>query len=52
VPGVWVARASQAWDTAAIPLTSILLELKAGTWQAEASVPGTVIFDNFKAAKP
>jgi len=29
-----------------------LFEIKAGTWRVEGSNPGTVIFDNFKAAKP
>ncbi|MEW6127530.1 MAG: IPT/TIG domain-containing protein [Acidobacteriota bacterium] len=52
VPGSWVVRATQAWNTASVPLASMLFELKAGTWQAEATAPGTVIFDNFKAAKP
>ena len=47
----WVVRYSERWD-AAVPLSSINFELKAGTWQAEAVAPGTVIFDNFKAAKP
>ncbi len=52
IPGTWTQRASQAWNTASVPLSSMLLELKAGTWKAEATAPGTVIFDNFKAAKP
>jgi phosphatidylserine/phosphatidylglycerophosphate/cardiolipin synthase-like enzyme len=52
VPGAWVQRASQAWNTAAVPLTAVLFELKAGTWQVEAAAPGTVIFDTFRAAKP
>jgi hypothetical protein len=51
-PGTWVQRASQSWNTAAVPLSSILFELKAGTWQSETGVPGTVIFDSFRAAKP
>jgi hypothetical protein len=28
------------------------MELKGGTWQAEANAGGKVIFDNFKVAKP
>jgi hypothetical protein len=52
VPGTWVQRASQLWNTTALSLSAISLELKAGTWQSEATAPGTVIFDNFKAAKP
>jgi hypothetical protein len=27
-------------------------ELKGGTWRIETNNPGTVIFDNFRAAKP
>jgi hypothetical protein len=45
-------RYSEAWNTAAIPLAAIVFELKAGTWQPEAVGPGTVIFDNFRVAKP
>jgi len=52
VVGSWVARYSERWDTASVPLSSIVFELKAGTWQVEAAAPGTVIFDTFKAAKP
>jgi hypothetical protein len=51
-PGTWVQLFSQAWNTAAVPLTSVNFELKGGTWRAEPNVPGTAIFDNFKAAKP
>ncbi|MBI3652031.1 MAG: IPT/TIG domain-containing protein [Acidobacteria bacterium] len=52
VPGTWVQRASQLWDTTAVPLAAVLFEIKAGTWRAEASAPGTIFFDTFKAAKP
>jgi hypothetical protein len=52
LPGAWVQRASQAWDTASVPLATVLFELKAGTWQSETTAPGMVIFDNFKVAKP
>jgi hypothetical protein len=51
-PGAWVVRYSEAWSVGAMPLASVLFEVKGGTWQAEAGVPGKVIFDNFKAAKP
>jgi hypothetical protein len=51
-PGAWVVRYSEAWSVAAMPLGSVLFEVKGGTWQAEAGVPGKVIFDDFKAAKP
>jgi hypothetical protein len=48
----WIVRYTEPWDTAAVPLSSLLFELKAGTWQAEFSAPGTVVFDNFRAARP
>jgi hypothetical protein len=51
-PGSWVQLYSEAWDTFSIPLTNILFELKGGTYKLESNPPGTVIFDNFKAAKP
>ena len=51
VPGPWSRIYTEPWNSA-IALTSVLLELKAGTWQAEANPAGTVVFDNFKAAKP
>ena len=52
VPGAWTERYREAWNTAAVPLSSVQLELKAGTWQVEANRGGTVSFDNFKLAKP
>jgi hypothetical protein len=52
VPGAWVQLTAAAWNTAAIPLTSVNFELKGGTWRFEANNPGTVVFDNFKAARP
>jgi hypothetical protein len=52
VAGSWVVRYSERWDTASVPVSSVILELKAGTWQSETIAPGTVIFDTFKAAKP
>ena len=52
VAASWIVRYSERWDTASVPLSSVLLELKAGTWQVETATPGTVIFDNFKTAKP
>jgi len=51
-PGSWTQLYAEAWNTSAVPLTSVLFELKGGTWRIEGSNPGTVIFDNFKAAKP
>ncbi len=52
IPGSWAVLHSEAWNTASVPLTGILFELKAGTWQSEVNAGGKVIFDNFKAAKP
>jgi hypothetical protein len=51
-PGNWTLLYAEGWNTSAVPLNSVLFELKAGTWRAEGANPGTVIFDNFKAAKP
>ncbi|HKP11438.1 MAG TPA: hypothetical protein VJZ91_04985, partial [Blastocatellia bacterium] len=51
-PGVWVERWREAWSSGFIPVGSVLFEVKGGTWQAESGVPGKVIFDDFKAAKP
>ncbi len=52
VPGSWTIQYSEAWNTSAVPLSTILFEMKAGTSNPETNVPGTVIFDNFRAAKP
>jgi acid phosphatase len=52
VPGTWSVRYTEAWNVSAVPLAQILFELKAGTWQAEVNPPGSVFFDNFKAARP
>jgi endonuclease/exonuclease/phosphatase family metal-dependent hydrolase len=51
-PGAWAARYSELWNTSWIPLAAVQFELKAGTWQAESSSPGAVVFDNFRAATP
>src|SRR5688500_13488928 len=51
-PGSWVQLHAQAWNAAAVPLSSVVFELKGGTWKSETNNPGTVIFDNFKAARP
>jgi hypothetical protein len=50
VPGTWTQRHSETWN-AAVNLATVLFELKGGTWQVEANTPGTVSFDNFKAAR-
>jgi len=51
-PGTWVQLTSTTWNTSAVPLTSVNFELKGGTWRSEATNPGSVVFDNFKAARP
>lgn len=51
VPGTWTVRASEAWNTSAVPLGALLIELKAGTWQVESTAPGVVIFDNFRLVR-
>jgi hypothetical protein len=51
-PGTWTMLYSEPWNTASVPLNNVLMELKAGTWRIEGANPGSVIFDNFKAAKP
>ena len=50
-PGTWVQLAAATWNTGAVPLASVNFELKGGTWRSESN-PGTVVFDNFKAARP
>jgi hypothetical protein len=51
-PGSWMELVREPWNTASVPLGSVLFELKGGTWQPEANAAGTVIFDNFRAATP
>ncbi|MFL6214057.1 MAG: IPT/TIG domain-containing protein [Blastocatellia bacterium] len=50
-PGNWTMRYSENWNSVAVPLNAVRFEIKAGTWQAEANAPGSVVFDNFRAAK-
>ena len=50
-PGAWTQIFSETWN-ASISLTGMIFEVKAGTWQSEANAPGTVVFDNFRAALP
>ncbi|MFN2531074.1 MAG: IPT/TIG domain-containing protein [Pyrinomonadaceae bacterium] len=52
VPGTWTQIYSEQWNTSAVPLSSVMFEIKGGTWKIESSAPGSVKFDNFKAAKP
>jgi Big-like domain-containing protein len=49
VPGTWVQRYSESWNTS-VTLGAIIFEVKGGTWQIEANPPGKVIFDNFRVA--
>jgi len=51
VPGAWSMLYSETWNTS-VPLSGIIFELKAGTWQPEINAPGKVILDNFRAARP
>lgn len=51
-PGTWTQIYAESWNTSAVPLKSVMFELKAGTWRIEERDPGTVILNNFKAAKP
>ena len=45
-PGAWVQRYTETWNSS-ITLTSLSMEMKAGTFKAEANPPGKAIFDNF-----
>jgi endonuclease/exonuclease/phosphatase family metal-dependent hydrolase len=49
VPGTWTQQYTETWNSS-ISTSSIIFELKAGTWQSETNAPGTIIFDNFEAA--
>ena len=51
-PGTWTELCREAWNTTSVPITAVIFELKAGTWQSEANAPGSVIFDTFKSARP
>lgn len=50
-PGTFTQQCSEPWNTTAVPLRTVLFEMKAGTGVPEPNPPGTVIFDNFNAAK-
>jgi hypothetical protein len=49
IPGAWVQRYGEMWN-GAVSLTSVIFEMKGGTWKAEGNAPGKVIFDNFRVA--
>jgi Tfp pilus assembly protein PilW len=51
-PGTFTQQCSEAWNTTAVPLGSVLFEMKAGTSVPESIAPGTILFDNFRAEKP
>jgi parallel beta-helix repeat protein len=50
-PGAWTQLYSESWN-AAVKLTAIRFELKAGTSGVQGVAPGTVVFDDFKASPP
>ena len=50
VPGAWFQHHAEAWNATAVPLTTMLFEMKAGTSAAEIA-PGTAAYDNFRAAR-
>jgi acid phosphatase len=50
-PSTWTVLYSEPWSSS-VSLSSIVFEIKGGTWQPETNAPGSVTFDNFKAAKP
>jgi hypothetical protein len=51
-PGSWVQLYSEVWDTSSVPLGNVRFEIKGGTYKTESNPGGTVMLDNFKAAKP
>jgi hypothetical protein len=51
MPGSWTQLYAEPWNTSAVPLSTVLFELKAGTWRIEGANPGTVVFDNFRAGR-
>lgn len=50
-PGTWTVLYTEPWSSS-VSLATIVFEIKAGTWQPESNAPGSVAFDNFRAAKP
>jgi PKD repeat protein len=56
LPGAWTLRYQEPWTgwngSSGVQLNNIRFELRAGTSTSEPNAPGTVSFDNFKAAKP
>ena len=51
-PGTWTELARVTWNTTYLPISSVMFELKGGSSTSEATPSGTIVFDNFKAAKP
>jgi PKD repeat protein len=56
LPGAWTLRYQEPWTnwngTSGVQLTNVRFEVRAGTSVAETNAPGTVVFDNFRVAKP
>jgi subtilisin-like proprotein convertase family protein len=46
-PGTWTQQFTEPWD-ASVQLSSMIFEIKGGTFQSETNAPGKVIFDNFE----
>ncbi|HJT66463.1 MAG TPA: proprotein convertase P-domain-containing protein [Pyrinomonadaceae bacterium] len=46
-PGTWTQQFTEPWD-ASVQLSSMIFEIKGGTFQSESNAPGKVIFDNFE----
>ncbi len=49
VPGAWVTHYTEPWHSS-VPRTSVLIEMRGGTFKQETTAPGKVIFDNFAFA--
>src|SRR5678815_170021 len=49
VPGTWTQQYTETWNSS-ISTSSIIFELKGGTFQSESNAPNKVIFDNFEVA--
>jgi len=49
-PGTWTDLYRETWNSS-VTLTGMIFELKAGTSAVQSTPPGTVFFDNFRAAR-
>lgn len=56
LPGAWTLRYQEPWTnwngSTGVQLNNIKFEVRGGTATSETNAPGTVVFDNFRAAKP